>query len=332
MPDLLWFVLRRLFATVLVMLALSLAVYLIFYALPADPARLACGKPCTPDRLAQARHFMQLDQSVIQQYLAFLKGIFAGRTFGEGAAAVQCNAPCFGYSFPLARPVTTLIVDRLPVTLSIAIGAAVLWLPLGVTLGVGAALKRGKLFDRLAVGFALIGIATPSFLLGLLAILVFGFWLNMVPVNGYVPLTESPVDWAWHLITPWLVLAAIQAAAYIRLTRAQMLEEMNLDHITTARAKGAGERRVVAVHGLRGVLVPIVTIFGLDLGALLGGAILTEKVFSMQGLGELLISAVGQLDVAVVVGVTLFSAFLVILANLVVDVVHGVLDPRVGHA
>ncbi|TCM50032.1 ABC transporter permease [Kribbella sp. VKM Ac-2568] len=332
MPDLLWFVLRRLFATVLVMLALSLAVYLIFYALPADPARLACGKPCTPDRLEQARHFMQLDQSVIQQYLAFLKGIFAGRTFGEGAAAVQCNAPCFGYSFPLARPVTTLIVDRLPVTLSIAIGAAVLWLLLGVTLGVGAALKRGKLFDRLAVGFALIGIATPSFLLGLLAILVFGFWLNMVPVNGYVPLTESPVDWAWHLITPWLVLATIQAAAYIRLTRAQMLEEMNLDHITTARAKGAGERRVVAVHGLRGVLVPIVTIFGLDLGALLGGAILTEKVFSMQGLGELLISAVGQLDVAVVVGVTLFSAFLVILANLVVDVVHGVLDPRVGHA
>lgn len=332
MPDLLWFVLRRLGATVLVMLALSLAVYLIFYALPADPARLACGKPCTPDRLEQARHFMQLDQSVIQQYLAFLKGIFAGRTFGEGSAAVQCNAPCFGYSFPLARSVTTLIVDRLPVTLSIAIGAAVLWLLLGVSLGVGAALKRGKLFDRAAVGFALIGVATPSFLLGLLAILVFGFWLNMVPVSGYVPLTESPVDWAWHLITPWLVLAAIQAAAYIRLTRAQMLEEMNLDHITTARAKGAGERRVVAVHGLRGVLVPIVTIFGLDLGALLGGAILTEKVFSMQGLGELLISSVAQLDVAVVVGVTLFAAFLVILANLAVDVVHGVLDPRVGHA
>ncbi|TCN31088.1 peptide/nickel transport system permease protein [Kribbella orskensis] len=332
MPDLLWFVLRRLLATVLVMLALSLAVYLIFYAIPADPARLGCGKPCTPDRLEQARHFMQLDQSVIQQYLAFLRGIVAGRTFGEGSAAVQCDAPCFGYSFPLARSVTTLIVDRLPVTASIAIGAAVLWLLLGVSLGVGAALKRGKLFDRVAVGFALIGIAAPSFLLGLLAILVFGSWLNMVPVNGYVPLTESPVDWAWHLITPWLVLAAIQAAAYIRLTRAQMLEEMNLDHITTARAKGAGERRVVAIHGLRGVLVPIVTIFGLDLGALLGGAILTEKVFSMQGLGELLISAVAQLDVAVVVGVTLFSAFLVILANLVVDVMHGVLDPRVGHA
>jgi peptide/nickel transport system permease protein len=332
MPDLLWFVLRRLFATVMVMLALSLAVYLIFYAIPADPARLGCGKPCTPDRLEQARHFMQLDQSVIQQYLAFLRGIVAGRTFGEGSAAVQCNAPCFGYSFPLARPVTTLIVDRLPVTASIAIGAAVLWLLLGVSLGVGAALRRGRLFDRAAVGFALIGVATPSFLLGLLAILVFGFWLNMVPVNGYVPLTESPVDWAWHLITPWLVLAVVEAAAYIRLTRAQMLEEMNLDHITTARAKGAGERRVVAVHGLRGVLVPIVTIFGLDLGRLLGGAILTEKVFSMQGLGELLISAVAQVDVAVVVGVTLFSAFLVILANLVVDVVHGVLDPRVGHA
>ncbi|TCC66390.1 ABC transporter permease [Kribbella pittospori] len=331
MPDLLWFVIRRLFAAAVVMLALSLAVYLVFYAIPADPAHLACGKPCTPDRLEQARHFMQLDQSVIQQYLSFLKGIFAGRTFGDGAAAVHCNAPCFGYSFPLARPVSTLILDRLPITASIAIGAAILWLLLGVSLGVVAALNRGRLLDRLSVGVALAGVSTPSFLLGLLAILVFGFWLNMVPVNGYVPFTESPVDWAWHLITPWLVLAVIQAAAYIRLTRAQMLEELNLDYITTARAKGAGEGRVVVTHGLRGVLVPIITLFGLDLGVLLGGAILTEKVFSMQGLGDLLISAVQQLDVAVVVGVTLFSAFLIILANLVVDIVHGVLDPRVSH-
>jgi peptide/nickel transport system permease protein len=331
MPDLAWFVVRRLAAAVLVMLALSLAVYLIFYALPADPAHLACGKPCTPDRLEQARHFMQLDQSTIQQYLNFLKGIFAGRTFGEGAAAVQCNAPCFGYSFPLARPVTTLILERLPVTASIALGAAVLWLVIGVSLGVVAALKRGKLLDRLAVGSALVGVASPSFLVGLLAILVFGFWLNMVPVNGYVPLTESPVDWAWHLVTPWLVLALLHAASYIRLTRAQMLEELNLDHVTTARAKGAGEARVVLTHGLRGALVPIVTLFGLDLGGLLGGAILTEKVFSMQGLGELLLSAVAQLDVAVVVGTTLFAAFLIILANLVVDIVHGLLDPRVSH-
>jgi peptide/nickel transport system permease protein len=332
MPDVVWFVLRRLFATVLVMLALSLAVYLIFYAIPSDPARLGCGKPCTPDRLEQARHFMQLDQSTLQQYLSFLKGIVAGRTFGDGTGAIQCNAPCFGYSFPLARPVTTLIIDRLPITASIAIGAAVVWLVLGISLGTGAALRRGKLFDRLAVGFALVGVSTPSFLFGLLAILVFGFWLNMVPVNGFVPFSESPLDWAWHLVLPWLVLAALYSSSYIRLTRAQMLEELNLDHITTARAKGARERRVVVVHGLRGVLVPIVTIFGLDLGGLLGGAILTEKVFSMQGLGELLISGVAQLDVAVVVGVTLFSAFLVIMANLVVDVVHGVLDPRVSHA
>ena len=331
MPGLVWFVTRRLAAALIVMLALSLAVYLVFYANPADPAHLACGKPCTPDRLEQARHFMQLDQSTLQQYLNFLKGIVAGRTFGDGAAAVHCNAPCFGYSFPLARPVTTLILDRLPITASIALGAAVLWLLLGVSLGVIAALNRGRLADRLAIGVALLGVSTPSFLLGLLAILVFGFWLNMVPVSGYVPLTESPVDWAWHLITPWIVLAILSAASYIRLTRSQMLEELNLDYITTARAKGAGEARVVLTHGLRGVLVPVITLFGLDLGALLGGAILTEKVFSMQGLGDLLITAVGQLDVAVVVGVTLFSAFLIILANLVVDIVHGVLDPRVSH-
>ncbi|GAA2793014.1 ABC transporter permease [Kribbella solani] len=331
MPDLVWFIVRRLFAALLVMLALSLAVYLVFYAIPADPAHLACGKPCTPDRLEQARHFMQLDQSTLQQYLQFLKGIFAGRTFGEGTAAVHCNAPCFGYSFPLARPVTTLILDRLPITASITLGAAVLWLLIGVSLGVIAALNRGRLLDRLAIGVALVGVSTPSFLLGLLAILVFGFWLNMVPVNGYVPFGDSPVDWVWHLVTPWIVLALLQAASYIRLTRSQMLEELNLDYITTARAKGAGETRVVLTHGLRGVLVPVITLFGLDLGTLLGGAILTEKVFSMQGLGDLLISAVNQLDVAVVVGVTLFAAFLIILANLVVDIVHGVLDPRVSH-
>ncbi|TDD55729.1 ABC transporter permease [Kribbella antibiotica] len=331
MPGLVWFVIRRLFSALLVMLALSLAVYLVFYAIPTDPALLACGKPCTPDRLEQARHFMQLDQSTMQQYLNFLKGIVAGRSYGEGAAVLHCDAPCFGYSFPLARPVSTLIADRFPVTASIALGAAVLWLVIGVSLGVLAALNRGRLLDRLAVGFALIGVSTPSFLFGLLAILVFGFWLNMVPVNGYVPLTESPVDWAWHLVTPWLVLAVLQASSYIRLTRAQMLEELNLDHITTARAKGAGERRVVVTHGLRGALVPIITLFGLDLGGLLGGAILTEKVFSMQGLGDLLIDSVGNLDVAVVVGVTLFAAFLVILANLVVDIVHGALDPRVSH-
>ncbi|MDX2968818.1 ABC transporter permease [Kribbella solani] len=331
MPDLVWFIVRRLFAALLVMLALSLAVYLVFYAIPADPAHLACGKPCTPDRLEQARHFMQLDQSTLQQYLRFLKGIFAGHTFGEGTAAVHCNAPCFGYSFPLARPVTTLILDRLPITASITLGAAVLWLLIGVSLGVIAALNRGRLLDRLAIGVALVGVSTPSFLLGLLAILVFGFWLNMVPVNGYVPFGDSPVDWVWHLVTPWIVLALLQAASYIRLTRAQMLEELNLDYITTARAKGAGETRVVLTHGLRGVLVPVITLFGLDLGTLLGGAILTEKVFSMQGLGDLLISAVNQLDVAVVVGVTLFAAFLIILANLVVDIVHGVLDPRVSH-
>jgi peptide/nickel transport system permease protein len=331
MPGIVWFVIRRLFAALLVMLALSLAVYLVFYAIPTDPALLSCGKPCTPDRLEQARHFMQLDQNTMQQYLNFLKGIFAGRTYGEGAASLHCDAPCFGYSFPLARPVSTLIIDRFPVTASIALGAAVLWLIIGVSLGVVAALNRGRLLDRLAVGFALIGVSTPSFLLGLLAILVFGFWLNMVPVNGYVPLTESPVDWAWHLVTPWLVLAVLSASSYIRLTRSQMLEELNLDHITTARAKGAGERRVVVTHGLRGALVPIVTLFGLDLGGLLGGAILTEKVFSMQGLGDLLIDSVANLDVAVVVGVTLFAAFLVILANLVVDIVHGALDPRVSH-
>lgn len=331
MAGLVWFVVRRLLATVLVMLALSFAVFVIFYAIPSEPARLACGKPCTPDRLEQVRRFMQMDRSVLEQYLQFLRGIVAGRTFGDGAAAVHCGAPCFGYSFPLARPVSTLIADRLPVTLSLALGAAVIWLLVGVGLGVLAALRRNRLADRLATGFALIGVSAPTFLVGLLAILLFGFVLNMVPVNGYVALSDDPVGWAWHLITPWCTLAALSAAAYIRLTRSQLLEELGQDHVVTARAKGAPESRVVLWHGLRGVLVPIVTIFGLDLGALLGGAVITERVFSMQGLGELLINGVAQSDLAVVVGTTLFAAFAVILANLLVDLAHGLLDPRVSH-
>jgi peptide/nickel transport system permease protein len=309
---------------------ISVITYAIFYLLPSNPALLSCGRPCTPQRLAEASAFMGYDKPWATQYLDFLGGIVAGRHFGSGAAAVDCAAPCFGYSFRLNASVTHLIVERAPVTFSIAIGAALIWLVIGVAAGVVAAVRRGTVVDRAAMAFATVGVSSPPYLLGLLGILLFGFTLNVVPVGGYVPLTENPLYWAWHLVLPWCVLALISAAVYARLTRGQMLEVLDEDYIRTARAKGLRERRVIGRHGLRNVLIPVITVFGLDLGTLLGGAVISERVFSMPGLGALLLDAVSSSDLPLIVGVTLFSAVLVIFANFVVDMVYSLLDPRVA--
>jgi peptide/nickel transport system permease protein len=313
-----------------VLLAVSALTFAVFFFLPSDPAQLSCGKPCTPQNLALARAFMGFDKPAWRQYLDFLGGIAAGRDYGSGAAAIHCAAPCFGYSFQLNAPVTQLIAARLPVTASIALGAAVLWLIAGVSTGVVAAVRRGTLVDRAVMGLAVVGVSTPTYLVGLLGILALGFTLNMVPVNGYVPLTENPVQWAWHLVLPWCVLAFVTAAVYARLTRTQMLDVLGEDYIRTARAKGLRERRVVGRHALRNVLIPVVTLFGLDLGQLLGGAVITERVFSMQGLGALLIDAVQNLDLPLIVGVTLFAAFVIVVANTAVDLLYAVIDPRVA--
>jgi len=318
----------RLAEMLVVLLVIAVISYLVFYLLPADPARLACGRPCTPQNLAVAREFMGFDRPWWRQLLDFLGGLVAGRTFGEGASAIRCAAPCFGYSFQQNAPVSDLIASHAPVTAALAAGAAVLWLLLGVGSGVLAALRRGTLTDRLTMAGAVAGVSAPTYLLGLLGILVFGFTLDMVPVHGYVPFAESPVDWAWHLILPWCVLAYVHAALYARLTRGHMIEVLGEDYIRTARAKGLAERRVVGRHALRNVLLPVVTLFGIDLGSLLGGAVITERVFGMPGVGALMIDAVHELDVPLLLGCTLFAALVVVACNLAVDLVYGRLDPR----
>jgi peptide/nickel transport system permease protein len=323
--------LRRLVGVIVVLLIIAAITFVIFYLLPSSPAQLACGKPCTPDRLASVLSFEHLDRPIYVQFGEFLSGIFAGRTFGVGAGQIHCAAPCFGYSFRLGVPVTDLLVQRFPVTASIAVGAAVLWLLVGVFTGVVSALKRGSVLDRVLMVGALAGVSAPTYLVGLLGILLFGFALNVVPVSGYVPLFQDPVQWAWHLVLPWCVLAFVSAAVYTRLTRSQMLEVLGEDYIVTARAKGVPEKRVVLRHALRAVAAPILTVFGLDLGSLLGGAVITESVFSMQGIGQLLIEAVRQLDLPLVVGITVFSGFIIVLANLIVDLLYVVLDPRVTY-
>jgi peptide/nickel transport system permease protein len=266
---------------------------------------------------------------VLEQLGLFLKGIVTGRTYGTGAAAVHCGAPCFGYSFRLNQTVSSVIAERFPVTASIAVGAAVLWLVAGVVTGLVAAVRRGTALDRTLLATTVFGVSAPTYLVGLVGIYVFGFKLNVLPVGTYVPFTQSPVQWAWHLILPWVVLAFSGAAVYARLTRAQLLEVLGDDYVRTARAKGIRERRVLVHHGLRNALLPIITLFAIDLGLLLGGAVITEKIFGMQGLGALLVDSVGNLDLPVVLGITLFSAALIVVANLAVDLAYAVLDPRV---
>ncbi|HET6987251.1 MAG TPA: ABC transporter permease, partial [Kribbella sp.] len=264
------------------------------------------------------------------QYGRFLKGLFVGQDYNYGPAVEHCPAPCFGYSFLTQQPVWPDLVARIPVTLSLAAGAAVIWLLSGVTVGVISALKRGSVLDRSLMSVALAGVSLPIFFTGLLSLSIFSYGLGWTAQGGTNPMDASNVfEWAYDLILPWVTLAFLYAAAYARLTRAGMLETMNEDYVRTARAKGLPERTVVTRHGLRSALTPILTIFGLDLGLLLGGAILTETTFSLPGIGQYAVIALRANDLPKVLGVTLVAAFFIVLANLIVDLLYAVIDPRV---
>jgi peptide/nickel transport system permease protein len=314
---------------VLMLIALSMITFLIFNALPADPARLTCGKACSPEVIKANRHRLGLDKPLVNQYVDFAKGIVAGRTYGSGTATFECSAPCLGYSFKQGEQVTTLLVDRFPVTAQLALGAFVLWIAAGVSTGVIAALKRGKWQDRTIMSFALVGYSFPSFFIGLVLVFFVQIKWKLLGFHSYVPIYQDPAEWFKSFILPWIALALLYAAFYARLTRNQMLETMGEDYIRTARAKGLRERTVIGKHGLRAGLTPIVTAAGLDLAGLLGGAIITEQVFSINGIGKLAINSVVESDLPVITGTVLVAAAFVIFANLVVDVLYAVIDPRV---
>jgi peptide/nickel transport system permease protein len=239
-----------------------------------------------------------------------------------------------GYSYYNSEPVTTLIKHALPVTASLALGAAVLWFAGGVAIGVLSAVRPRTLIDRASTLFALIGLSMPTFLTGLLLLYVFFYRFHLAgitwfPPSGYVPLTQDPAAWAQHLVLPWFTLAFATAATYVRLTRGQMLEVLGEDYVRTARSKGIGEKRVILRHGLRAALTPVVTQLGVDLGTLLGGAIVTENVFGLNGLGQLSVQSVIREDQPVVIGVVLLAATFIVVANILVDMTYALLDPRV---
>jgi peptide/nickel transport system permease protein len=313
------FLVRRGLFGLLVLWIVSVAVFVLFFVTPHDPARTIAGRLATPQTVALVNHRLGLDRPLIEQY-----GSFAWRLLHGD----------LGYSYYSSEPVRTLLFSRLPVTASLALGAAVLWLVVGIGVGVVAARRPRSLADRGGTLFVLTGLSMPTFLLGLLLIYFLFFRLHLAgidifPASGYVPLTQDPTGWAQHLILPWITLAMVIAATYSRLTRSSLLEVLGEDYIRTARSKGLSERRVVYGHGLRSALTPVFTQFGIDVGTLLGGVIVTEQVFGLPGLGQLALQSVTNQDLPVIIGTVLLASFFIVVANVLVDLGYAVLDPRV---
>ncbi|KJK37417.1 ABC transporter permease [Streptomyces variegatus] len=324
------YLIRRLLAAAVIMLVITTITFFIFFALPSDPALLACGKTCSPSRLAEIKHSLGLDQSYLTQYWDFLKGLVVGRDYGDQSVRIHCGAPCLGISFQTDTPVLTTLLQDFPADLSLGLGAAVAFLVLGVGLGTVAAVRRGRAADKAAVGLALFGVSVQIYFIGLLLLYLFVDKFQILPTSGYTPITENPAGWFTGLILPWSTLVIVYLAMYTRLTRSSMLEVLAEDYMRTARAKGLPAATVVLKHGLRAAITPIITIFGMDVGSLIGGsAVITESVFGINGIGKLAVDSVQNSDLPVILGTTLFAATFVVLANVVVDLVYGLVDPRV---
>ncbi|WP_329379510.1 ABC transporter permease [Streptomyces sp. NBC_01351] len=327
------FVLKRLGGALLVLLTLSVVVYALFYVAPGDPARLACGERCNPAQIAQVRERIGLDEPVLAQYLHFLQGLAVGRDYSGGAGLVlHCDAPCLGFSYRNDQQVTQLILDRLPATLSLALGALVLWLVIGVGTGLLSALRRGGITERALTVLTLAGTGTPVFILGLLLLMVVCAYLQWLPFPTYVPLGEDPEQWAWNLLLPWVTLGLVESAKYARLTRSSTLETLAEDHIRTFRAYGVKERAVVTRHALRGAVAPVIALSAVDFGSLIGGALLTESLFGIPGLGKTLMDGVKIVELPVVVGIVLAIGAAVVVAAAIGDLLYAAADRRVALA
>lgn len=314
------YLVRRLLWGVVLLALVSAVTFVLFYVLPSgDPAQMRAGRNASPETVEQIRRSLGLDAPLWEQYWRFLKGLVLRFDLG--------------YSYYSGAPVTSLIADRLPATASLAAGAVVLWVVLGTPIAVVAALRPRSWLDRLLMGGALVAISAPVYWVGLLALYLLADDIGALPLlpgaGSYVPLTEDPGRWLGSLVLPWLVLAGAFTAAYARLLRARLIEAMGEDHVRTARAKGLPERRVVLRHGVRTAIGPVVTAAGIELGLLLGGAVLVETVFNVPGIGRLSYDAIVHADLPVIQGTVLLAALAVVVMSIVVDVACAILDPRV---
>ena len=316
------YILRRLLAIVALLIVVSALTFVVFYALPsADPAQLRAGRQPTPELVRTIRHNLGLDKPLYTQFYVYMKGLVLHGDFGR--------------SYEFNVPVRSLIFDRLPATISLTVGAVIVWLTVGLLVGIISAYRRRSKFDRAAMGTALVFVSAPSYFLGLVALYLFASDVGVIHIfpgiSSYVPISKDPVKWFTSLILPWFVLAATFAAIYARLLRGNLVEVLSEDYIRTARAKGLSERRVVLRHGVRSAITPIVTVLGLDIGILLGGAILTETVFNIPGIGRLAFDAIQRSDLTTIQGTVLFGALFIVLMTLLVDIAYAFLDPRVRY-
>jgi peptide/nickel transport system permease protein len=317
------FLIRRIFWAIFLFFVATIITYLIFWVIPSDPAALAAGKSATPADIARVRHFLHLDEPIWKQYLRFVWQLVRHGSLGQ--------------SFVNRQSVDSIIGKDAPVTASLVFGGAILWLSISVPIGILSALRPRSIMDRITMMFVLIGISAHPVWIGLIFSYVLGYKLGLTPIAGYCnffPGTtgaqcEGPVNWAYHLILPWCTFMILYAALYVRLIRANVMETVNEDYVRTARAKGAGAGRVMVQHVLRNSMLPVVTILGMDLGLALGGAIFTEGIFNLPGLGHEIIQAYGRADLPLITGIVVFSTVAVIVFNFIVDLTYGYLDPRI---
>lgn len=318
------YVIRRLLYVIVVVLVITFISFLVFFLLPSgDPAIRFAGKSPPPQLVAQIRKQLGLDHPWYVQYGLYIKHLFMGDQYGW---------PGFGEAYNTRSAVKDELFPRAWITFQLAMGAAVVWLAMGIPIGIVSALRRRTFVDRAAMGFALFGVSAPVFWIGLMSLWIFWYKLGWLPGTGYVAFQDSPTQWFLQFLQPWVVLALLFAAFYARMVRGNLLETMSEDYIRTARAKGLSERRVVFKHGLRAGLTPVVTMFGMDFGTLLGGAIITETVFNIGGLGDYVVRGVVDNNLPAVMGVVVLAAFFVAFFNLVVDILYAYLDPRVRYS
>src|SRR3954451_16189147 len=317
------YIIRRLLWVVVLLFVTSALTFVIFFVLPsADPAQLRAGRQPNPELVEQIRHNLGLDRPKIVQYGDYMKQVFLHFDFG--------------YSYQNTISVKEQIFQRLPATMSLALGAAVVWLIVGISVGIISAVRSRSVLDRVSMTLALIAISAPVYWLGLVSLYLFSNDIGRFKIfpgaGSYVPFSEDPSKWFTSLLLPWMVLAAAFAAFYARLLRSNLIETMGEDYIRTARSKGLSERRVIFRHGLRSAITPIVTAAGLDIGILLGGAILTESVFNIPGIGRLVFDSIQHSDLPMIQGTVLIGTFFIVMANLIVDILYAFLDPRVRYA
>jgi peptide/nickel transport system permease protein len=315
------YLVRRLLWAIVLFIAVTLVTYVIFFITPSDPARLAAGQGATPADVQRVAERLHLDEPIYQQYGRFLWELVGHQSLGT--------------SFVNRQDVNDIVVRSAPVTASLVFGGAIMWLLVSIPIGIISALRPRSLIDRAGMVFVLIGLSAHPVWIGLILAYFIGFKLGWTPITGYAdffnPTTEAggPVQWAYHMILPWMTFALLFSALYVRLIRANVMETMNEDYVRTARAKGAPEGQVIRSHVLRNSMLPVVTILGMDIGLALGGAIFTESVFSLPGLGRQVLVSYENFDLPVIQGVVVFSTLCIIVFNLIVDLLYAWIDPRI---